>query len=93
MKKNLLKTLVFASLLFFSKQALAWSGYEPETRNNIEISTGTTVAQGREISFFDFKTNRYHYGEVLLMDSLFSGTRLEIQDFETNSRRVFIMDR
>ena len=48
---------------------------------------------GREVDIFDFGTNSYHPSEIIFLDDIFSGTRLEVKDLETNEKRIFYMER
>jgi len=85
--------LLFVFELAIPKNSFAWAGYEETTNISIDIPPGNLVRVGREIDIFDFKTNSYHPAEVLFMDDIFSGTRLEVKDFETNEKRIFYMER
>lgn len=75
------------------KNSFAWMGYEETTNIAIDIAPGNLVRVGREIDIFDFKTNTFHPAEVIFVDEIFSGTRLELQDLETNEKRIFYMER
>ncbi len=91
--KKLFSLCVFLLALNSPNLALAWAGFEEATNTAIDIPAGNLVRVGREVDFFDFKTNNYHQGEIIFMEDIFSGTRLEIKDLETNERRIFYMER
>ena len=89
-----LNFVIFFSLSLIAPQnVFAWAGYEESTNIAIDIPPGNLVREGREIDIFDFSTNRYHPAEVIFLDDIFSGTRLEVKDLETNEKRVFYMER
>lgn len=85
--------LLFLVKLFFPQNVFAWAGYEESTNIAIDIPPGNLVRVGREVNIFDFNTNSYHLAEVIFLDDIFSGTRLEVKDLETNQRRIFYMER
>jgi len=89
--------IIFGLFLLFSqiapKNAFAWAGYEESTNVAIDIPPGNLVRIGRDINIFDFKANNYHQCEVIFLEDIFSGTRLEVKDLETNQRRIFYMER
>ncbi len=80
-------------LTLASTDSFAWAGYEETTNISIDIPSGNLVRIGRQIDVFDFSTNNYHPAEVIFLDDIFSGTRLEVKDLETGKRRVFYMER
>ena len=97
-KKNIAKAslnlVIFFSLtLIMPQNVFAWAGYEEFTNIAIDIPPGNLVREGREIDIFDFSTNKYHQAEVIFLDDIFSGTRLEVKDLETNEKRIFYMER
>ena len=85
--------LLTAFALCFSSDAKAWAGYEESTNIAIDIPPGNLVRVGREVDFFDFNANNYHSAEVIFMEDIFSGTRLEVKDLETGENRIFYMER
>ena len=95
-KKNCLQKiglLLFLAKLLSPQNVFAWAGYEETTNIAIDIPPGNLVRVGREVDIFDFNTNSYHPAEVIFIDDIFSGTRLEVKDLETNQRRIFYMER
>ena len=82
-------TFVF---LNFSSNSYAWSGYDFNNKVDIEIDQGNLVREGLLIQFYDSKTDSYHGGKILLMESDSGGTMLRIQDLELNIIRTFIME-
>ena len=91
MKKFFIITITLLTLA--STNSFAWAGYEENTNISIDIPSGNLVRIGRQIDFFDFSTNNYHPAEVIFVDDIFSGTRLELKDLETNKKRIFYMER
>ena len=93
-RRNIAILLLFlAAAASFPQKAFAWAGYEESTNIAIDIPPGNLVRVGREVDIFDFKTNNYHPVEVIFMEDIFSGTRLEVQDLETKEKRIFYMER
>lgn len=84
---------IFFFIFQFPQKVFAWAGYEESTNIAIDIPPGNLVRIGREIDVFDFKTNKYHPCEVIFVDDIFSGTRLEVRDLETGQKRIFYMER
>lgn len=91
MKKILALIAIFLNLSPLN--AYAWAGYEESTNIAIDIPSGSLVRIGREINIYDFGTNSYHTVEINFMEDIFSGTRLEVIDLETNKKRIFYMER
>ena len=91
MKNFFFTTITLLTLA--SVDSFAWAGYEETTNISIDIPPGNLVRPGRQIDIFDFSTNNYHPSEVIFLDDIFSGTRLEVKDLETGKRRVFYMER
>lgn len=92
MKKLLFAFALFATILNPAR-ALAWGGYEESTNISIDIGPGNLVRVGNEIQYYDFSDKKMHSGEVIFMDDIFSGTRLDVRDYELKKRRVFYMER
>ncbi len=70
----------------------AWTGHEDKTNISIDIGPGNLVRDGKEITYYDFSTKNIHSAEVIFIDERFSGSRLEVRDYETKKRRIFYMD-
>ncbi len=85
--------LTFFAVILISPQAFAWAGYEESTNVAIDIAPGNLVKEGREITFYDFGSNRYHTSEVIFVEEIFSGTRLEVNDLDAKKKRIFYMER
>lgn len=62
--------------------ALAWSGYDLENSQLIEIDSGNLVREGLIIEFFDNKSQNYYYGKVLQMEYSGHYTELKILQLE-----------
>lgn len=76
----------------FAKSAHAWSGFDYENNATIEIGPGNLVRENLEVTIFDWSTDNYHEVEILNMQGSFNGTRLEVFDLETKTKRVFEME-
>ncbi len=87
------KSFLFIATLFFcgTKACLAWDGYDYDNKTAIEIETGNLVREGLVIQFYDSKANDYHAAKVLFMESDAGGTRIQLQDLDSQKERVFIM--
>jgi len=86
-------SIIFALIFANITNCFAWSGYEETTNIQIDIPPGNLVRVGREINIYDFSDKKYHNVEVMFMDDIFVGTKLDVKDYETKKRRIFYMDR
>ncbi len=88
------KTLTIIALIFaVPANCFAWGGYEETTNVQIDIPPGNLVRVGREINIYDFSDKKYHNVEVMFMDDIFVGTKLDVKDYETKKRRIFYMEK
>lgn len=86
----ILATLIF--LLIPLKPALSWTGYDYENKTEIEIGPGNLVREGLLIEFYDSKSDNYHSGRILFIESVAGGTRIQLKDLDQNEKeRSFIM--
>lgn len=92
-KKNYKLVTAIIALIFLTKPALAWSGYDYQAKTEININSGNLVREGLIIEFYDTKLDEYHNGQILMMEETSSGsTTLRIKDFNLNNKeRVFVM--
>lgn len=88
-------TAILTCALFCSgaSDAWSWAGYEEASNAQIDIPPGTTVKIGHQIDIYDLSDQKYHPSEVIFLDDIFVGTRLEVRDLETNKKRIFYMER
>ncbi len=92
-KNRLFKVIAlstFLSTCWISK-SIAWDGYDYANKVEIEIGPGNLVREGLIIQFYDGIDNSHHPAQVLLVESVPGGTRLEIKDLDRKKKRVFIM--
>lgn len=75
-----------------SRVAIAWIGYEEVTNDMIDIFSDKYVDTGIDISYYDFRAEKYYNGYVTFKDDVSDGTRLEVNELETKKKRVFIMN-
>ena len=88
-QKKLIALFVF--LFAIPNFSFAWSGYDYDNKTEIDIGPGNLVREGLVIQFYDSKDDNFHTGEILFMDSVASGTRLQIKDLDTKKERTLIM--
>ena len=70
------------------KNPLAWSGFDYETGEYIDIGSGNLVRSGSNIEIYDYNDGLYHDVEVLSVNS----NTVEVYDNETGDYRVFDMN-
>ncbi len=92
MKKFFFVFILF-SIIFNPSNSFAWAGFEESTNISIDIGPGNTVQEGNEIQYYDFSTKKTHIAEVIFIEYIFSGARLEVRDYELKKRRIFYMER
>jgi hypothetical protein len=93
MKFTFLKIFLTFSLFFlnFAKKAQAWSGYDYETKTEIDIGQGNLVREGNFIEFYDSKDDNFHSAKINFMQSSAGGVEVSIIDLDTKKERNFIM--
>jgi hypothetical protein len=79
------------SLSFFIKNAQAWSGYDYETKTEIDIGQGNLVREGSLIQFYDSKDDNFHTARINFMQSSAGGVELNLLDLDTKKERNFVM--
>jgi hypothetical protein len=81
--------LIFSS--FFIKNAQAWSGYDYETKTEIDIGEGNLVREGSLIQFYDSKDDNFHSAKINFMQSSAGGVEINLIDLDTKKERNFVM--
>ena len=79
------------SLSFFIKKAQAWSGYDYETKTEIDIGQGNLVREGSLIQFYDSKDDNFHTAKINFMQSSAGGVEVNLLDLDTKKERNFVM--
>ncbi len=82
----------FFIAILISSNSLAWTGYDFDDKNQIEIGSGNLVREGFLIQFYDSKSDNYHSAKVLFLDDVSGGSRLQVKDLDLNKERTFIME-
>jgi len=94
--KTTIPTFFYSLFIIFffslSSQSYAWSGYDFDNKVDIEIDEGNLVREGLLIQFYDSRTDNYHGGKILLMESHPGGIELKIKDLDLDIIRTFIME-
>jgi hypothetical protein len=87
------RILFIVPLLFILPNiSFAWSGYDLENSQLIEIDSGNLVREGLIIEFFDNKSQNYYYGKVLQMEYSGHYTELKILQLEEQEKDYDIED-
>lgn len=82
-------------VLFFMAaiSCFAWSGYDLETGECVEIEKGNLVRRGRDIEIYDCKDGKY---KIVNVESISKGgessVEIEVYDYEKNKIRIFEME-
>lgn len=71
----------------------AWSGYDWESGNDVEIERGNTVRRGNIIEFYDYHDGSYRDAEVTGIYRNGNRTEVEVYDYEKDEYRTFEMER
>jgi hypothetical protein len=88
MNRNTIKTITIAALLTLSAGAQAWSGFDYDAGNFIEIEEGNLVRDGETIEYFDYENAEYRSAPVMSVDS----DEVVVYDQESGEYRTFNMD-
>ena len=90
--------IISLSLLFIlinimlSRVCFAWNGYDYQNNAAIEIESGNLVREGSIIKIYDWKKDEYHNVEIKMIDGNFSGTKMEVYDFDDKKIRFLEMN-
>jgi len=84
-------TSSISSLSFFSTKAQAWSGYDFETKTEIDIGQGNLVREGSLIQFYDSKDDNFHTARINFMQASAGGVEMNLLDLDTKKERNFVM--
>ena len=90
--KNIVTILVITFYILLSDNCFAWLGYDRLNGSEIEIGSGNLVREGEIIKFYDWDKEEDRKAEVMSLENLFSGSRLEIYDYVESKIRVFDME-
>ena len=94
MKFTFLKIFLNSSLIlsiFFAKNAQAWSGYDYETKTEIDIGQGNLVREGSLIQLYDSTDDNFHTAKINFMQSSAGGVEMNLIDLDTKKERNFVM--
>ena len=94
MKFNFYKIFLTSSIIslsFFAKKAQAWSGYDYDTKTEIDIGQGNLVREGSLIQFYDSKDDNFHTARINFMQSSAGGIEMNLLDLDTKKERNFVM--
>ena len=94
MKFTFLKIFLTLSLVFLSfcaKKAQAGSGYDYETKTEIDIGQGNLVREGNLVEFYDSKDDNFHSAKINFMQSSAGGVEINVLDLDTKKERNFVM--
>lgn len=84
-------TLLFFVNFGFINTSLAWDGFDQESNDAIEITSGNLVREGLVIEFY--VNDELHMGRVLTLIEIAGGTELVLEDLnEDGKERMVIMD-
>jgi len=89
--KKILFVIFFTFLFFTIRNTYAWTGYDYESKTEIEISEGNLVREGMVFQFYESKIDNYHTAKVLFIDAVAGGTKIQLQELDSDKERTFIM--
>lgn len=92
---RMITLLCFANFTFINpaliNPALAWDGFDQETNDAIEITSGNLVREGLVIEFY--VNDELHMGRVVSLVEAAGGSELVLEDLnEDGKERMIIMD-
>jgi len=76
---------------FFVRDSYAWSGYDYESKTEIDIGQGNLVREGNVIQFYDSKDDNFHTAKINFMQSSAGGVEINLVDLDTKKERNFVM--
>ena len=84
---------IFFLIIFFTNLSLvfAWEGYDYQNKTSIDIGEGNLVREGYVIQFYETKSNNFRTAKIVYMQSVVSGTEIELIDLDNNQTHFFIM--
>ena len=94
MKFTFLKIFLISSIIslsFFAKKAQAWSGYDYDSKTEIDIGQGNLVREGSLVEFYDSKDDNFHSAKINFMQSSAGGVEINVFDLDNKKERKFIM--
>lgn len=86
-------TVLCAALMFLLPcAAMAWSGYDYEKNNFVDIDKGNLVRRGETIEIYDGADGRFKDVEVESIQRFGNTVEVEVYDPEKGETRTFDMD-
>ena len=82
----------FVLFLMVAISCFAWSGYDLETGECVEIGKGNLVRRGRDIEIYDCKDGKYKIVNVKSISKVGDSVEIEVYDYEKNKTRIFEME-
>ena len=87
-RKGIILTVFLAVLYLLPPTVLfAWSGYDYDTENYIEIDADILTIQGKHIEIYDYSDESYH--EVYVISVSNGGKEIDVLDQDTGDYRTF----
>jgi hypothetical protein len=87
-RRGVILTMFFVALYFLLPSALqAWTGYDYDTEDYIEIDEDVSAIQGKDIEIYDYSDESYHEAYVISVSS--NGTEIEVYDHDNGVYRTF----
>ena len=80
--------IVLLAVVFMACNVYAWSGYDYDKGEYIDIESGNLVRSGQEIEVYHWDSGDYTYEDV---ESVSSGT-VETYDWNTGEYKTYDMD-
>ncbi len=71
---------------------LAWSGYDYEKGDFVEIDKGNLVRGGNDIEFYDYDDGSYHNADVESIHRSGSTVDVDVYDYDNDEYRTLEMD-
>nr|DAY01253.1 MAG TPA: protein of unknown function (DUF5334) [Caudoviricetes sp.] len=82
----------FVLFLMVAISCFAWSGYDLETGECVEIGKGNLVRRGRDIEIYDCKDGKYKIVNVKSISKVGDSVEIEVYDYEKNKIRILEME-
>jgi len=92
MKRDLLIIFLLAAFIFCPIHLYAWSGYNFDSDNYIEIPDKESVRPGKDIEIYDYSDESAHKVHIISVTQVDAKTIIEVFDYNTRDYRTFEMD-